>query len=215
VIISHIVSLHSLLFGTYNPFGCFCVFEMTTILGTYFTKEQLYADLKGKNIVIFLSSEYFYQQHALGDRITVETDVINKSRKGDEKAIYDIGLCYHNKSQFDKAMAWYLLAANIKGSNGQNAIGWQYYQGYGVPKNYLCALKWLLMAAKQNNAHSIIHIANLLENGHGATLNKYKALEWFSQANNSAGRSRLKQQGLHRSGRDKSELHLVPFFSSH
>jgi tetratricopeptide (TPR) repeat protein len=209
---AYCLSLYSLLFGTYNFFGCFCVFGMTTILGTYFTKEQLYADLKGKNIVLFFPSEYFYQQHALGDGIKVGTDVINKSRKGDGSAIYDIGLCYHNKSQFGKAIAWYLLAANIKSSTGQNVIGWHYYQGYGVPKNYLCALKWLLMAAKQNNARSLIHIANLLENGHGATLNKYKALEWFSQANNSAGKSRLKKQGVHRSGKDKSELHLAPFF---
>jgi TPR repeat protein len=36
-------------------------------------------------------------------------------------------------------------------SYAQNNIGQLYYYGEGVPKNYLCALKWYLKAVEQNS----------------------------------------------------------------
>jgi TPR repeat protein len=62
-----------------------------------------------------------------------------------------IGFLYENKKvQYDKALAWYLLAARENHSTAQNNIGVLYYNGDGVPKNHFYALKWQLKSARQN-----------------------------------------------------------------
>jgi TPR repeat protein len=47
----------------------------------------------------------------------------------------------HDKKQYDKTLAWYLLAAMENNSFAQNNIGALYHNGFGVSQNYLCTLK--------------------------------------------------------------------------
>ncbi|KAI8877566.1 hypothetical protein K501DRAFT_160877, partial [Backusella circina FSU 941] len=61
----------------------------------------------------------------------------------------------------------------------QTNIGYLYDNGFGVPKNYLCAIKWWLNAAEQNNMVDLNHIGVLFENGRGVPHNTLKALEWY------------------------------------
>jgi TPR repeat protein len=111
------------------------------------------------------------------------------------------------KKQYDKALAWYLLAAMVNDSYGQNNIGELYHDGLGVSKNYLCALKWLLKAAEQNESEGApTNIGWLFENGRGVPLDKYKALEWYCHGEDKSHRDRLKSEGYHRSKTDKSKL---------
>jgi TPR repeat protein len=90
-----------------------------------------------------------------------------------------IGLVYHGeKKQHDKALAWYILAAREKDTAAQNNLGFLYHDGLGVPKNYLCALKWFLKVAERiNHAITFETIGLLFENGFGVPLDKHKALE--------------------------------------
>lgn len=89
-----------------------------------------------------------------------------------------IGNVYKAKKQYEKSIAWYILAAMENNTPAQNNIGVLYKKGEGVPKNHLCALKWLLKSA-EGNSHDITlnHIGELYENGCGVPLDKYKALE--------------------------------------
>jgi TPR repeat protein len=118
-----------------------------------------------------------------------------------------IGWVYHNyKEQYDKALAWYLLAAMENDSTAQNNIGILYYFGRGVPKNYLCALKWYLKVVEQNEyVNTPNHIGDLFENGYGVPLDKHKALEWYCHGGDKTGRDRLKYRGYHLFITDKSK----------
>jgi TPR repeat protein len=119
-----------------------------------------------------------------------------------------IGYVYDTeKQQYDKALSWYLLAAMENNSIAQNNIGTLYYDGLGVPKDYLCALKWYLKAAEQNKSENALsNIGDLFEKGYGVPLDKYKALEWYCQGGNKSHRDRLKSEGYRRSAADKSKF---------
>jgi TPR repeat protein len=112
----------------------------------------------------------------------------------------------HEKQQYDKALAWYLLAAMENNSAAQNNTGTLYRDGRGVPKNYLCGLKWYLKAAEQNKSeYTPNYIGNFFEYGHGVQLDKHKALEWYCRGGDKSHRQRLNGQGYHLSASDKSK----------
>jgi TPR repeat protein len=116
----------------------------------------------------------------------------------------------HDKKQYDKALAWYLLAAMENNSTSQNNIGTLYRDGVAVPKNYMCAMKWLLKSAEQNEYENTpTNIGDLIEHGHGVPLDKYRALEWFCHGGDKSYRDRLKNQGYHRSSADKSKFNSI------
>jgi TPR repeat protein len=119
-----------------------------------------------------------------------------------------IGLAYYfDKKQYDKAVAWYILAAMENNSIAQNSIGFLYYNGYGVPENYLCALKWLLKSAERFKYENTPNtIGKLFEYGQGVPLDKYRALEWYCHGEDKANVNRLKSEGYHMSAADKSKF---------
>jgi hypothetical protein len=122
-----------------------------------------------------------------------------------------IGYVYHSdKKQYDKALAWYLLAARENDSTAYNNIGTLYYNGNGVPENNLCAMKWQLKAVEQcEYEYTPNSIGKFFENGYGVPLDKYKALEWYCHGEDKTRRDRLKSEGYHRSATDKSKFNSV------
>jgi TPR repeat protein len=125
--------------------------------------------------------------------------------------MYNIGYVYYNdKMQYDKALAWYLLAAIENNSIAQCNIGVLYRDGRGVPQNYLCALKWYLKAAEENKyVTPFYNIGKLFENGYGVPLDKYKALEWFCHGKNKTYRDKLKSEGYHLSASDMGRFNYI------
>jgi TPR repeat protein len=122
-----------------------------------------------------------------------------------------IGNAYKtDKKQYEKSIAWYLLATMENNTHAQNNIGILYKEGEGVPKNYLCALKWLLKSA-EGSSHVITldHIGELFENGCGVPLDKYKAIEWYSQGKHKTNINRLKGEGHHLSAANKSKFNSI------
>jgi TPR repeat protein len=176
---------------------------MTTVPGTYFTEEQLEADLKG--------NDYFYSLPLILNKLMnlffTADKVTAGIRIGSDK-LNHYGFLYDTeKKQYDKALAWYILAAKENNSTAQNNIGFLYHNGFGVPMNYLCALKWYLKAAEQNEYQNTPNnIGKLFKHGQGVPLDKYKALEWHCYGGDKSHRDRLKKQGYHRSATDKSKL---------
>jgi TPR repeat protein len=111
------------------------------------------------------------------------------------------------KRQYEKALAWYLLSAKESNIFAPVRIGTLYFHGNGVPKNYLCALKWYLNAPRLNEIpYSLNEIGELFENGFGVPLDKYKALEWYIRLGDDAHIYRLKDQGYSQSAADKSKF---------
>jgi TPR repeat protein len=122
-----------------------------------------------------------------------------------------IGIVYGiRKKQYDKALARYLLAARENDSTAYKNIGVLYNYGYGVPQNYLCALKWYLKAAEQcEYENTPNNIGKLFENGYGVPLDKYKALEWYCRRGDISHHDRLKNQGYHLSASDMGTLSYI------
>jgi hypothetical protein len=118
------------------------------------------------------------------------------------------------QKQYDKALAWYLLAARENDSAAYNNIGALYFDGLAVPKNYLCALKWFLKSAEGNgDGNTPTYIGWLFENGYGVPLDKYKALEWYCHGGDKSYIKTLKDQGYHRSETDKSKFNYYSIAS--
>jgi TPR repeat protein len=122
-----------------------------------------------------------------------------------------IGWVYKNdKKQYDKALAWFILAAMENNSHAQSNIGILYRDGLTVPKNYLCAMKWFLKADEENDGgNTPANIGWLFENGYGVPLDKYKALEWYFYGGDKSYIKTLKDQGYHISETDKSKFNSI------
>jgi TPR repeat protein len=122
-----------------------------------------------------------------------------------------IGCVYDNeKKQYDKALAWFILAAMENNSYGQSNIGELYRDGHCVPQNYLCALKWFLKCIEQNDIdETATSIGELFEDGFGVPLDKYKALEWYCHGEDEANVKRLKRKGFHQSKKNKSKFNSI------
>jgi TPR repeat protein len=176
---------------------------MTTVPGTNFTKEQLEAAIRCNGYIYFLHS---HSKQA--NELTFTVDNVSVGGYSGSDRMKQIGFEYHTeKKQYDKALAWYLLAAKENNSHAQNCIGVLYYDGEAVPKNYLCALKWHLKAAEQNyDGSTPNNIGKFFEYGQCVPLDKYKALEWYCRGGDKTSRDRLKSEGYHRSDIDKSKF---------
>jgi TPR repeat protein len=75
-------------------------------------------------------------------------------------------------------LAWFILGARENNAAAMDSIGFLYYNGLGVPKNHLCALKWRLKAVQKTASDNTTkNIGTFFENGNGVPLDKYKALE--------------------------------------
>jgi TPR repeat protein len=179
---------------------------MTTVPGTYFTKEQLEAALRGNAYFYFLQS-HSKQTNKL---VCVADKVSVGDRTGSDRLSQTGYVYYNDKNQYDKALAWYILAARENNSYAQNNIGVLYNYGLGVPKNDMCALKWYLKAAERSvHVDQSNHIGELFETDHGVPLDKYKALEWYSHGKYEININRLEGQGYHRSATDNSKFNSI------
>jgi TPR repeat protein len=117
---------------------------------------------------------------------------------------------YSDKKQYDKALAWSILAAMENNSYAQSSIGELYRDGLAVPINYLCALKWYLKAAEQcEYEYTPNNIGWLFENGYGVPLDKYKALEWYCHGEIKTHRDTLKSEGYHLSASDMGTFNYI------
>jgi TPR repeat protein len=111
----------------------------------------------------------------------------------------------NEKKKYEKALAWYLLSAKESNRFAPVRIGTLYFHGNGVPKHYLCALKWYLKTPGLNKLnYSLNEIGELFENGFGVPPDKYKALYWYILLGDKAHMNILESQGYHQSAADKS-----------
>jgi TPR repeat protein len=155
-----------------------------------------------------MATFYFLHSHSnQANELVYKVDNVSVGDHTGSERMNSIGnVYYNNKKQYDKALAWYILAARENNSYGQNNIGTLYFDGKGVPKNYLCALKWLLKSAEKDHYENTPnYIGNFFEYGQCVPLDKYKALEWYCRGGDKSHRDRLKNEGYHLSAVDKSK----------
>ena len=99
---------------------------------------------------------------------------------------FDIGYSYDVgegvEQDYEKAMEWYLKAAELGSSSAMKNIGLYYDDGKGVSQDYGKAMEWYLKAAELGNAGAMNNIGVLYEKGLGVEKDYSKAMEWYLKA---------------------------------
>lgn len=67
-------------------------------------------------------------------------------------------------------------------AEAQKKLGYMYYKGFGVKKDYKEALKWYRRSAKQNHPSSQYALGIMYMNGHGVKCNYDTGMYWLKQS---------------------------------
>ncbi len=102
--------------------------------------------------------------------------------KGSARAQRRLGGCYYNKKNYQKAVEWYLKAAEQDDKYAQYNLGYCYDKGQGVEQDYQKAVEWYTKAAEQGNVDAQCHLGVCYINGQGVEKNLQKAVEWYTKA---------------------------------
>jgi TPR repeat protein len=145
----------------------------------------------------------------LDDGIEVDEDTINEAKKNDKKALFKIGLKYHQtEKDYSKAMAWYRVAENQNYSGAYSNIGVLYCEGLGVSQDDDIALEYYLKAAGNHHNIAMGNVASRFFIGKGVPVDKYKALEWYIKCGDKPEHVKeLNDEGVHLKEVDKSKLY--------
>jgi TPR repeat protein len=99
-----------------------------------------------------------------------------------------------NTSNYAQAAPLLLAPAKAGYAKDQNLIGFMYYNGWSLPKDYNLAMNWYQLAAAQNNSDAQSNIGVLYESGYGVPKDYAQALSWFQKSadqGNAAGQDNL------------------------
>lgn len=97
-----------------------------------------------------------------------------------------VGFCYENgygvEQNYQKAIEWYIRAADQRYAEAQNMLGNCYYYGHGVEQDYNKMVIWYEKAAKQSYAVAQKNLGDCYMEGLGVLRNYNKAVEWYKKA---------------------------------
>ena len=115
-----------------------------------------------------------------------------KAEKGDAVDQFRLGDYYFNSDPLIgvdewwqnqvEAVRWYRLAAEQGEAMAQANLGFCYYDGRGVGKNYAEAVKWYSKAADQGNASAQTNLGVCYENGQGVQKHEVEAVRLYRLA---------------------------------
>lgn len=96
--------------------------------------------------------------------------------------IYLDGLALYKKEKFNEAANLFEKAANLGEPGAQDKLGFMYYNGTGVEKNYRKAFQWAQKAAKQEIASSQRLLGYIYSEGYGTKKNIENSISWYTKA---------------------------------
>ena len=121
-------------------------------------------------------------------QLTLEIIQLMKNAcRGDVEAQAKLGACYiEGRGLINKDLNIGLLllkrAVAVGNPYAQNAVGFCFQNGLGVPKDYYKAVFWYRKAAEQDNAAAQHHLASCYEWGLGVDKNLLEAFKWVKKA---------------------------------
>ena len=83
---------------------------------------------------------------------------------------------------YQKAIKWYLKAANQGSVSAQYKLGIMYNDGEGVKQDYQQAVKWYRKAADQGDAEAQNSLGIMYGIGYGVKQNYKQAVKWYQKA---------------------------------
>jgi TPR repeat protein len=93
---------------------------------------------------------------------------------------FDEGSEAYSVGDYTRAMVEFQAAAEQGDPRAEYYVGFFYYRGYGVPKDFAEAAKWFGKAAAKGDSRSQYYLGKMSEKGEGAEKNLVQAHVWFS-----------------------------------
>ena len=116
----------------------------------------------------------------------IHPDIIEKAKKGDPEALYQLGFAYytgHGKEiDLEKAVACFKQAASQNHPKSIQALGVCYANGDGVTKDLQKAVFWYRKGAHLNFASSLYNLALCYYRGEGVKQDGQQARQLMEQA---------------------------------
>jgi len=92
------------------------------------------------------------------------------------------GYAAWNEGDYSTALDEWLPLAQSGDVDAQSALGFMYYNGQGVQRDYPQAFAWYRLAARQGSALAQNNLALMYANGNGVKRDDVRALMWFNIA---------------------------------
>jgi len=99
-----------------------------------------------------------------------------------ETSLFDLGIEYYQKEDYEAALLWFKLAAEQGFANAQYNLGVMYDQGQGVAQDYKEAVRWYRQAAEQGLAKAQYNLGVRYDNGEGVPQDYKEAVRWYRLA---------------------------------
>lgn len=100
------------------------------------------------------------------------------------KDLSEHGLYAWMAGDFDNALKWYRAAADQGDTDAENALGFLYSAGAGVPQDFDQALMWYRRAAEKGDPAGLDGLAGMYANGNGVQQDYIEARRLYAEAAN-------------------------------
>ena len=94
------------------------------------------------------------------------------------------GADFYNQGDYNKAKAYYELAAAMGNDTAMSNLGYIYMYGREVPVDYTIAYGYFKLSAEKGNIEANYKLGNLYQSGKGVEENIETALEYYGKALN-------------------------------
>ncbi len=110
-------------------------------------------------------------------------EIKEAAEAGDAQAQFQLGAAFYSKFSWTNAVIWYRKAAQQGHADGQNALGGMLLNGIsGVKQNPEEGIRWLTLAANQNQVNAQLSLARVYENGTYLKRDYVESLKWLTLA---------------------------------
>jgi hypothetical protein len=137
--------------------------------------------------LVFLACGYAYcfPGLSLGEDSPAISPLIEQAQKGDPAVQLDLAIHYRDgkavPKDYAEALHWGHLAADQGYPAAMDFVGYQYFQGWGVPQNFAIAAGYF-KAASDKSASAMFNLGELYFGGRGVDLDMNKAVECWKRA---------------------------------
>ena len=97
-------------------------------------------------------------------------------------ADFAAGKAAYARSDYKNAFREFKTEANRGHARAQFALGFMYYNGQGITRNYAEAAKWYRKAAEHGIADAQSSLGVMYANGRGITRNYAEAAKWYRKS---------------------------------
>jgi len=135
---------------------------------------------------MLVSVKLFTQKITAVVKMRITDTYKERAHAGDAVAQYNLGICYATgldiPQDFNKAVEWWMKAAEQRIVQAQFNLASAYDNGHGVPQNHVKAAEWYAKASEQGFAPAQNNLGSLYLEGRGVPEDRDRAVELWKKA---------------------------------